>query len=70
MTSPAITTLMGLLPTRRSYLSKFIMVELVILEHIRRGLFSGICFRVMAFRLERCRILYSTAQYARKIISP
>ena len=69
MTSPAITTLMGLLPTRRSYLSKFIMVELVILEPIRRGLFSGICFRVTAFRLELSKTLYSTAQFARRIIS-
>ena len=69
MTSPAITTLMGLLPMRRNYLSKFIMVELVILEPIRRGLFSGICFRATASRSELYRILYSTAQYARKIIN-
>ena len=70
MTSPAITTLMGLLPMRRNYLSKFIMVELVILEPIRRGLFSGICFLVMAFHSELCKILYSTAQYAKRTTGP
>ena len=69
MTSPAITTLMGLLLTRRSYLSKFIMVELVILEPIRRGLFSGICFRAMAFHSGLFKTLYSIAQFVRKIIN-
>ena len=69
MTSPAITTLMELLPMRRNYSSKFIMVELVILEPIGLGLFSGICFRAMAFHSELCKILYNTARYVRKIIN-
>ena len=70
MTSPAITTLMELLPMRRNYSSKFIMVELVILEPIGLGLFFVICFRDMASHLELCKILYSTARYVRKIIGP